>query len=44
MENPTPEDWPDEKRIELIGHNGPTGEHYFWELYNKLVEAGVYDA
>lgn len=22
------ERWPDENRINIIGHNGPTGEHY----------------
>lgn len=21
-------EWPDEQRLEIIGHNGPTGEHY----------------
>lgn len=23
-----PQQWPDEQRLEIIGHNGPTGEHY----------------
>ena len=37
-------DWPTEERIDAIGQNGPTGEHYQSEAYNKVIETGVYEA
>jgi hypothetical protein len=37
-------DWPTDERIERIGQNGPTGEHYQSEGYNKVIETGVYES
>ena len=31
-----PADWPTEKRIDDIGRNGPTGEHYMNKYQRKL--------
>jgi hypothetical protein len=31
-----PPEWPTEERIDNIGHNGPTGEHYMNKYQRKL--------
>ena len=37
--------WPEsDERINIIGVNGPTGEHYQSEAYNKAIETGVYES
>ena len=37
------QEWPDEERINNITRNGNNGEHYTQELYNKIIELGVYE-